>query len=56
MNEKKEFQVAGRLATEERFSVIVKAYNAWHAMHLARTYKVNGIHVVAMSAFKVRGA
>lgn len=45
-----EYKVSGKLANEERFSVVVTASNVWHAQSLAR--KQFPVRIVAMSAFK----
>ncbi len=45
-----EWKVSGKFENQERFSIVVKAFDTWHAMNVAR--KIMSNRIVAMSAFK----
>lgn len=45
-----EYKVAGKFDNDEKFSIVVKAYDTWHAQNIAK--KIFSNRIVAMSAFK----
>jgi hypothetical protein len=45
-----EYKVSGKFDNNERFSVVVKASNTWHAQAIAK--KMYSNKIVGMSAFK----
>lgn len=45
-----EYKVSGKFDNAERFSIVVKAFDTWHAQNIAK--KIFSNKIVAMSAFK----